>query len=90
LVDNYMLPIKDVLKKHEFTEDQKRNLRLDIFLLAFGLSFALEKLLLGLDIVFSDWTWFGVYGFFSVTSIILFLHDFYHDIKEARRNQGDN
>ncbi|GEM_PF-5261444 len=79
-----MLPLSDVIKKHSFNEDQKRNLRLDIWLLTFGLSFALEKLLLGLGIEFSHWIWFGVYGFFSLTSIILFLHDLYHDLQEEK------
>ncbi len=79
-----MLALKDIFKKHKFTEDQRRNLRLDIFLLAFGLSFAIEKLFLGMGIAFSDWFWFAVYGFFALTTIFLFIHDLYHDIQEEK------
>lgn len=79
-----MLSILEIFKRHKFTADQKRNLRLDVFLLLFGLSFALEKLLLGLGIVFNDWFWFTIYGFFAFFTIALFFHDFYHDIKEEK------
>lgn len=69
-------------------EDRKRNLRLDIFLLCYGLSFAVEKLLLVFHLPTSDLLWLIIYGFFSLVSIILFLHDYYHDKKELAALQA--
>ncbi len=56
-----------------------RNIVLDVMLLFYSVSFAVEK------IVLHDWLWAGVYGGFSLICSGLFVWDMTQDLKEMRR-----
>lgn len=55
-----------------------RNLTLDLILLCYSVSFAIEK------VVLRDWTWAAVYGTFSLVCCGVFVWDLLLDIRELR------
>lgn len=55
-----------------------RNIVLDIVLLFYSVSFAIEK------IVIHDWKWAIVYGTFSILCSVIFIWDMMLDLKEMR------
>lgn len=76
-------------KRHTLNHDERRNKRLGAVVSLYGVSFAVEKLLLGLGTPLSDMWWFGIYGSFALISTFWWVEDFILDLWEVHTTEDD-
>ena len=77
-------------KQHQFSQDDRRNMRLGGIVSAYGLSFAIEKLLLGIGNPIPDIWWFVIYGSFALLSTFWWLEDSILDLWERHTTEDDD
>lgn len=75
--------------RHSFSKNDKRNLRLGGIVSVYGLSFAVEKLLLGIGYPLADIWWFCIYGAFGLLSTWWWVEDALLDLWEEHTNEDD-
>lgn len=76
-------------RKHKYSKDDIRNLRLGGVVALYGMSFAVEKGLLALGTPLSDLWWFLIYGCFALVSTFWWLEDAILDIWEKHTTEDD-
>jgi hypothetical protein len=76
-------------RRHQFSPDEKRNLRLGGIVSLYGISFAVEKGLNTFGMPQSDLCWFVVYGLFAVVSTYWWFEDVVLDLWEKHTTEDD-
>ena len=76
-------------RAHKFTPDEKRNLRLGLIVSLYGITFAVEKLLLHLGTPLSDGWWAVIYGTCALFSTVWWFEDAILDLWEQYTTEDD-
>ena len=76
-------------RQHQFTPDDRRNLRLGGIVSLYGISFAVEKGLNNLGLPLSDLCWFFIYGSFALLSTYWWAEDSILDLWEKYTTEDD-
>lgn len=76
-------------RRHKFSQDDKRNLRLGGIVSLYGISFAVEKGLNTFGMPQSDLFWFVVYGIFALISTFWWFEDAVLDLWEKHTTEDD-
>jgi hypothetical protein len=77
------------LKRHKFTHDERRNIRLGGIVSLYGIAFATEKLLNVIGYPLSDMLWMLIYGGFALISTYWWAEDFVLDLWEKYTTEDD-
>ena len=75
--------------RHKMTRDDKRNFRLGGIVSLYGISFAVEKMLIVLGKPLSDEVWFLTYLGLSLLSVWLWFEDSVLDLWEKHTEEDD-
>ncbi len=75
--------------RHKFRNDDKRNLRLGGVVSVYGISFAVEKLLLTIGYPLSDRCWFVIYGILALLCTWWWIEDSLLDMWEQNTTEDD-